>query len=1431
MNAGATRRLARASTSWALGGWLLAVLAYVPALTSRLGRMPTDTKLFLYLDPGRLIADAPFSWDTRQFAGWVPHQTIAYLWPSGPWYWVFDRFGVPDWVAHRLWIGTILVLGGLGVRWAARQLGLAPGAALVAALVYQLSPYVLPYVSRTSVMLLPWAAVGWLVGLTVRACGRTRWRDAALFALVVLTVGAVNATATALIAPAPILWLVHAAWQRTITWRTAALTAAKLGGLSLVVSLWWIVMLMVQGRHGADVLSFSETLSAVSLTSTGAETLRGLGYWLFYVRDPYAFTTSASVPYMSSGVVILAGYALVVVCVAGLALVRWSQRRYAALLAAAGLLLAVGVHPIDDPSPLMRPLASSGLGLALRSSTRALPVFTFGMALGAGSLAGAVLATRWRWRAVAPAAIGVLAFVNLPALRTGELVDRALERDQDVPAAWHDAVDDLADTSEQRVMQLPGSEFGAFRWGYTVDPPLPGLADEPLVTRDLLPLGSPGAMDLLYALDNRFQSGTQEAASVVAVARLLGVDTIWVANDLAFDRFRTPRPEVVSDFFGRDIEGLGTPVAYGTPEVNVPDIAMVDEQQLADDRIGTPLAPVELVPVDDPQAVIRASETVVVVAGSGDGIVDAAAAGLLDGSEAVLYAADLDADELADLTAVGNGLPVRLIVTDSNRDRAQQWRGSQDVSGFTESGGPGADVTEEDEADQRLQVFATETGSGRSGGNQTTATLDGGLVVTASGYGEPFAYRPEDRPAMAVDGDPSTAWVVADRADPIGESIDVAGWTDGVLGLVQSQDPAANRRITEVRVEGDLGSRTLALDERSWSAAGQPVRIDDLASTGSAVRLVITAVADRPEGTDSGPSAVGFAELGPVATEVVVVPGDALATLPDDVPLEVVLTRDRTRATNRWRSDPEASLVRELTLPGDRDLSLTVTLRLDARAADAVLAQWTAAATGTAPVALASDRLTGVPAAAGASAVDASSTTTWTTPFGRAVGSALTIGLDPAVQFGSFTLDQPTTEPHSPITSLHAVVNDATGAVVLDELLAVPTADAAGRSTVVLPASISGAQLTFTIDAVETRTTVDRRYAEVVELPASIVELGGLPLAPPITSAAPAPCRDDLLTIDGTPVGLAIDAADVAALVAGDAVDVTTCDGEAIALAAGTHRLASAAGLATGVDVDRVVLADGSSDAGDAGAGGAAPAVTVVERTRTERTVEVGPCPAGCWLILGEGYNDAWTAELSPVDGTDGSSLGAPRQISGGFNGWWLPPHDGTVAVTMTWTPQESLDIALLVATLGVLACMVLAVLDRRRRPLPFAIDTPRLAAPWAQVPRRRALVVAAVLVAGAGLTVSPAWGVLALAPAAVVVLQRRPALLAVSAAVVGGAIGAIVLVRQHRWLYFVNAGWPGNFEDLHRPAVMVVVLLVAGCLLDDRTGEPVEAPAPLPPG
>ena len=51
---------------------------------------------------------------------------------------------------------------------------------------------------------------------------------------------------------------------------------------------------------------------------------------------------------------------------------------------------------------------------------------------------------------------------------------------------------------------------------------------------------------------------------------------------------------------------------YGEPQQNVPVLEMVDEELLGETSLGMPLPPVELVPVTDAVAVIRAAAEVVV---------------------------------------------------------------------------------------------------------------------------------------------------------------------------------------------------------------------------------------------------------------------------------------------------------------------------------------------------------------------------------------------------------------------------------------------------------------------------------------------------------------------------------------------------------------------------------------------------------------------------------------------------------------------------------------------------------------------------------------------------------------------------------------------------------------------------------------------------
>ena len=1374
---------------------VLAALAYIPALTAAPGKMPSDTKLYLYFNPARLTADARFAWDSRQFAGWVPHQTVSYLWPSGPWYSFFSWVGAPDWVAQRLWLATLLVLGGLGARWAARLLGLSATGALIAALFYQLSPYVLPYVSRTSAMLLPWAGLGWLIGLTIRAATRSRWRDVGLFGLVMATVAAPNATAILMIAPAPVLWLGHAAWGRIITWRRAAVTAAKIGGISILMSLWWIAMLSVQGRYGADVLGYSESLQAVSLTSASTEVLRGMGYWLMYVRDPIGFATTAGFEYMSSGRLIAVSFAVLGIGLLGIVCTKWTSRRYAALLVFVGVVLAVGVHPIDNPSPLMSPFAGnsrSSLALALRSSTRALPLSTLGIALGAGAFVTALGSTRFRVRHIVPWLAGVLAVANLPVLFNGGLVDANLVRDENPPAAWSQAAAALdAAPAGYRVFELPGTEFGAFRWGYTVDPPLPGLTTKPLVTRDLLPLGSPAAMDLIYALDDRFQEGTAEVAGLAPIARLLGVDTIWLANDIAFERFRTPRPELTHALFASGAAGLGSAIAYGTPAVNVPILAMTDEQSISGATVGAALAPVELIPVTDPQPVMRTKTQSVVVAGSGDGLVDAAAAGLLTGNELIRYSADIanGATTIADAS--------RVIVTDSNRDRAHQWRSAQDVTGFTEDGSAGSGVLRLDSADQRTPVFPNATSN-----DMTVSDQRGPVTAAASSYGEPSAYLPEDRPAMAIDGNPATAWLVGRRYSADGEYIRLDSASPvSTLTLVQPQD-TRNRWITKIDITDGSSTYGADLTNESRTIGGQRIA---LRTPSKRVTITITATEQKPLAYGDGLDAVGFAEIatgaGPTE-EIIRVPSNVLAKVGQTQPLDIVLTRLRTRATNRWRGDPEPVLARSFTLAGDRNFTPTVTARLDQRAGDNVIAQligWK----GT----TASRRLSGVPAMGGWAATDGDPTTSWVSPFGQAVGSSLTIPLVAISTLTTLRIRQPISDQFARITEVEVASESGS------QIVAVTAPDADGVGTVSFPA-VTGSTLTLTVTATDGASTLDRRYGDTVQLPVAISEIDGDGI---VSAALPQTlntgCRDDLVSIDGSGVGVDITGT-VSDMFAGRPADVVTCAAKSVGLGYGEHIVRSAPGMATALDIDRVVLRSATVATARAGGVPLLPTnakATVLAQSPTSRTVRVDPCPSGCWFVFGEGFNNGWAASIG------GKSLGAPQPVDGGFNGWLLPPSNDARVIELGFRGQTALTLGLVLSGLGVLVCLGLVVADRKRRD-GWEPDIPAMAVLWGHRTtgspyglRTPALISTAVATVAGIIVITPLWGLICgmLAFACCFVL-RRPRLLGYIAVGVATYIG-VVMVRRVSTLHpFANAGWPGVFEDLHHLGLTVIVLLVS---------------------
>lgn len=879
----------------------LAALAYLPYLASDPGQVSADSKQDLYVDPGGLLARATDLWDPQVGAGTVPHQGLGYLFPMSPWFWAFERLGVPDWVAQRLWWGTLTLAALLGARWLLARLGTGRTGSLAGALVYGLTPYQLAFTARMSVLLLPWAALPWLVCLAVQVTRTRGWRAPAGFAVVLALAGGVNASSLVLVAVAPALWILLELLQRA----DRRAIATSVGGTALLgagVCAWWLVGLRLQGTYGLPVLQLTENIDTVAVSSTPGDVLRGLGNWFFYGRDRIGWSLDQAEAYATDRVVLALTYAVPAVALGAAVLLRWAHKAYFGLLVVGGTVIAVGTWPADDPTPwgrLWRTFTDeASLGLALRNSPRIVPIVVLGLAGLLGGAIGALPAGGRR--SVAGAGVVVLALgALLPVWSSGWLTDGML-RDEELPAHWRAAAATLdADDSGTRYLEVPGSSFAAHRWGTTVDPILPALTDRPQLAREVLPAGTPGTVDLLDAFDRRFQLGVVEPAALAPVARLLGAGTLVFRGDLdQSGRFDTPPTAEVWAALSPTPPGLRDPEVHGRDLGSAPGVPAV-----------------ALFDVEDPRPLVRSApvEGAVLLAGDGDGIVDAAAAGLLDGRSMVLEASALDDDALA--AALEGDAP--LVLTDTNRRRIETWFYSiRDTKGPTERAGEVA-------ADPTGYDFRLDPFPGTDDDHRSVAEHVGGRVEGTGGRG-PEA--PEDRASRAVDGDAATAWRVAGpdvAGHHLAVALDAAVPSDEVRILLATGAPGA-RRIERLRV---------ALD------GSAPVEV--VVPPGPADEVVVPVPAGRVQqvrveiaATGPGaPAPVGIAELqvaGARVDETIRLPVDLLHRAGPRAAqhsLDVVLTRLRTGRQDEGRQDEEHRIDRRFELPAARSFAVQAEAR------------------------------------------------------------------------------------------------------------------------------------------------------------------------------------------------------------------------------------------------------------------------------------------------------------------------------------------------------------------------------------------------------------------------------------------------------------------------------------------------------------------------
>src|SRR3954466_3222506 len=168
---------------------VLSARAFALAILQRPGWSSSDTKIDLHTDPVRFLGEITSLWTPSSgLGGGESAQDAGYLFPMGPFFALGHWLGLSDWLVDRLWLGLLLAVGCWGMVRLAEELGAArtSAGAATAGLAYLLNPYVVVFANRTTVTLLAYALLPWLVLVAWRGLREpVRWRRPAIFALLV----------------------------------------------------------------------------------------------------------------------------------------------------------------------------------------------------------------------------------------------------------------------------------------------------------------------------------------------------------------------------------------------------------------------------------------------------------------------------------------------------------------------------------------------------------------------------------------------------------------------------------------------------------------------------------------------------------------------------------------------------------------------------------------------------------------------------------------------------------------------------------------------------------------------------------------------------------------------------------------------------------------------------------------------------------------------------------------------------------------------------------------------------------------------------------------------------------------------------------------------------------------------------------------------
>jgi arabinofuranan 3-O-arabinosyltransferase len=707
---------------------VLAVAWSVPA-----GRVSEDTKNDLFVDPWGFLARAAHLWDPQVTWGVLQNQGYGYLFPMGPFFGLVGEV-LPVWVTQRLWWSVLLCTGLLATYalLAALRVG-SPGARVLAALAYTLSPRVLSTVGGLSSETLPVLLVpAMLLPVVLATQGRLGpRRAAALSGLAVLACGGVNASATILAAVPTGLWLLTRSrwWRAGVTWWWAVAV--------LLAGAWWLGPLVVLGRYSPPFLGWIERSADVVREIDLLDVARGTTHWLEFVVTSGGEWWPAGYDIATRPLLVIATALVAGVSLAGFALRGLPERRFLLVTLATGAVLLAVAHtgPVSSPlAPAAQALLDGPL-VAFRNIHKADPLVRLPLAVGlAHALARAATAPVLRRRPVrlaAWAATGVVVLVVASPGLSGAIAPRGTF--PDMPRQWREAGAWLSERSgDGRALVVPAASFGEYDWGRTVDEPIRPLSSIDYAVRDAVPLTPAGTIRVLDAVEQRLQTG-RDVGGAVPVLRRVGVRYLVLRNDL--DTAAAGQPSVTFARSAiRSTPGVDLARGFGPTRI---------------DASGERVFPVEVYDIGAaaPAAATTPVGGVVAVGGGPEDLLAVADAGI-DGP------AVLDGDRVAGVD------PGRRVVTDGYRGR-ERWFGA--TRGRDTSSTLTADAlvgTRDYRPWDDLGRHAVTRYSGVAG---VTASSSLATTLTLAGL------QPADRPAAVLDGDPTTAWVTQFDPEPVVE--------------------------------------------------------------------------------------------------------------------------------------------------------------------------------------------------------------------------------------------------------------------------------------------------------------------------------------------------------------------------------------------------------------------------------------------------------------------------------------------------------------------------------------------------------------------------------------------------------------------------------------------------------------------------------------